>query len=115
MNLHLTKLKKLALKLVVLLYGGKGSATLSTLPYSRYMKIAASSSVLKFQKLSFTEKATCFHYLCVYHHVQEWNAQQEGSSNCGFGHIYQGILNGKFYYFVQCQLELKASRRHTNH
>ena len=98
MILHLTKLKKLALKLFVFLYGGKGSDTLSTLPYSRYMKMAASSSVLKFQKLSFTEKAACFHYLCVYHHVQECNALQEDSSKCGFGQIYQDILNGEFHF-----------------
>ena len=75
------QIKEAGLKLAALLFGEKGSATLSTLPYSRYMKMAARSSVLKSQKLPFTEKAVYFHYLRVYHHVQEWNTLQEGSSN----------------------------------
>ena len=65
MILHLTKLKKLALKLFVFLYGGKGSDTLSTLPYSRYMKMAASSSVLKFQKLLLRRQRVFITFVCI--------------------------------------------------
>ena len=92
------QIKEAGLKLAALLCGEKGSDTLSTFPYSRYMKMAARSSVLKSQKLPFTEKAVYFHYLRVYHHVQEWNTLQEGSSNCRFGHIYQDTLNANLHF-----------------
>ena len=63
------------LKLFILLYGGKSTDSLSTLRYSKYIKMA--SSKLQPEKLPPTERAAHFHCLRVYHQVQEWNTLEE--------------------------------------
>ena len=69
-----------ALRLFMLLYGGKDTGNLSLLRYAKYMKIAFTSSV-KPEKLPQTERAAYFHFLRVYHQVQKWNSLREDSSN----------------------------------
>ena len=69
-----------ALRLFVLLYGGKDAGNLPLLHYAKYMKMAFTSSV-KPEKLPQTERTAYFHFLRVYHQVQKWNSLREDSSN----------------------------------
>ena len=64
------------LKLFVLLYGGKSSDTLSSLRFTKYLKMTSVSSALKPEKLA-PERATWFHWHRVYFQVQEWNSLME--------------------------------------
>ena len=68
-------------KLFVMLYSGKHSDTLSSLRYSKYMKMASGSTSVKPGSLPPPERAAHFHALRVYFQVQEWNTLQESNLN----------------------------------
>ena len=69
------------MKIFVLLYGGKRSDSLSSLRYAKYMKMTSITSSIEPEKLPPTERAAYFHSLRVFHQVQEWNSLREDSSN----------------------------------
>ena len=62
------------LKLFVLLYGGKSSDTLSSLRFTKYLKMTSVSSALKPEKLPPSERAAWFHSHRVYFQVRNGTA-----------------------------------------
>ena len=69
------------LRIFVLLYGGKDTDNLSSLPYAKYMKMVPTTFSVKPENLPPTERAAHFYSLHVYYQVQEWNSLREDSSN----------------------------------
>ena len=54
------------LRIFVLLHGGKDTDNFSSLCYAKYMKMASTISSVKPEKLSPTERAVYFDFVCVY-------------------------------------------------
>ena len=69
------------LRIYVLLYGGKDTDNLPSLPFAKYMKMASTTPSVKPEKLPPTERAAYFHSFRIYYLVQEWTSLREDSSN----------------------------------
>ena len=66
-------------KLLVSLYGGKTSDSLTELRYLHYMKMSSSSAAIKPENLPPTERAAMYHFRRTYYQVQEWNTLMEST------------------------------------